>query len=143
MQMHVCIMSSLLQQVEESIGLFISGLRPAQTGRAPCPRACPWACLQAPCPRRAGRPAGIFCFCYLSIKWWHNFFCFDFIAGWWQTYAASLRLHLRRRAAGCCCCRRLRWPQNLHPKLTHARTRVLRARSSHQDPGYCECARNQ
>ena len=30
--MHVCIMSSLLQQVEESIGLFISGLRQAQTG---------------------------------------------------------------------------------------------------------------
>ena len=30
--MHVCIMSSLLQQVEESIGLFISGLRQAKTG---------------------------------------------------------------------------------------------------------------
>ena len=32
-----------------------------------------------------------------------------FIAGWWQTYAASLRLHLHRlqTVAGCYC---LRWP---------------------------------
>ena len=54
-------------------------------------------------------PAGRdFLFCYLSIKWWHNFFVL-FIAGWWQTYAASLRLHLHRlqTVAGCYC---LRWP---------------------------------
>ena len=58
--MHVCIMSSLLQQVEESIGLFISGARPARNGRLGA--FCPHPAAHA---HGANRPAGIFCFVFV------------------------------------------------------------------------------
>ena len=108
MQMHVCIMSSLLQQVEEeSIGLFISGVRPARNaGRA---LLAPTSCPRAPCG--AGRDFFVL-FLLFEHKMVAQFFVL-FIAGWWQTYAASLRLHPRRRrraAAADRCCRLRRWP---------------------------------
>ena len=137
MQMHVCIMSSLLQQVEESIGLFISGARPAHNGRAGA-----FAPILLPTPMvQTGRPGFFVLFLLFEHKMVVAQFFVLFIAGWWQTYAASLRLHLHRlqTVAGCYC---LRWPQNLYPKLTRALHARL-PRSSHQDLGYCECARNQ
>merc|ERR1712079_593966 len=102
--MHVCIMSSLLQQVEESIGLFISGARPARNGRAGT--FCPHPAAHA---HGANRPGFFVLFLLFEHKMVVAQFFVLFIAGWWQTYAASLRLHLHRlqTVAGCYC---LRWP---------------------------------